>query len=61
MPKVKYIETDLHDKLSTIIEDFPHNIDQIHPFYSDLLLLHVAPYDKDHYKVALRQVNTARN
>ncbi|PIA58763.1 hypothetical protein AQUCO_00500598v1 [Aquilegia coerulea] len=57
MRKVKYTETNFHDKLSTIIDDFPR-LDDIHPFYGDLL--HVL-YNKDHYKLALGQINTARN
>ncbi|KAF3777573.1 Nucleolar GTP-binding protein 1 [Nymphaea thermarum] len=57
MRKVKFTQTTLHDKLSTIIDDFPR-LDDIHPFYSDLL--HVL-YNKDHYKLALAQVNTARS
>ena len=57
MRKVKYTQTNFHDKLSTIIEEFPR-LDDIHPFYGDLL--HVL-YNKDHYKLALGQINTARN
>ncbi|XP_031486921.1 nucleolar GTP-binding protein 1-like [Nymphaea colorata] len=57
MRKVKFTQTTFHDKLSTIIDDFPR-LDDIHPFYSDLL--HVL-YNKDHYKLALAQVNTARS
>ncbi|XP_019056302.1 PREDICTED: nucleolar GTP-binding protein 1-like [Tarenaya hassleriana] len=57
MRKVKYTQQNFHEKLSTIIDEFPR-LDQIHPFYGDLL--HVL-YNKDHYKLALGQVNTARN
>ncbi|KAA0061017.1 nucleolar GTP-binding protein 1-like [Cucumis melo var. makuwa] len=57
MRKVKYTQTNFHEKLSTIIDEFPR-LDDIHPFYGDLL--HVL-YNKDHYKLALGQVNTARN
>ncbi|KAH7836271.1 hypothetical protein Vadar_034241 [Vaccinium darrowii] len=57
MRKVKYTQQNFHEKLSTIVEEFPR-LDGIHPFYSDLL--HVL-YDKDHYKLALGQINTARN
>ncbi|KAF5185198.1 Nucleolar gtp-binding protein [Thalictrum thalictroides] len=57
MRKVKYTQTNFHDKLSTIIDEFPR-LDDIHPFYGDLL--HVL-YNKDHYKLALGQINTARN
>lgn len=31
---------------------------QVHPFYADLMNV---LYDKDHYKLALGQLNTARN
>ena len=41
----------------SLLEDFPR-VDDIHPFYSDLLNV---LYDKDHYKLALGQLNTARN
>ena len=57
MRKVKYTQTNYYDKLSTIIDEFPR-LDDIHPFYGDLL--HVL-YNKDHYKLALGQINTARN
>lgn len=57
MRKVKFTQQNFHEKLSKIIEEFPR-LDDIHPFYGDLL--HVL-YNKDHYKLALGQVNTARN
>ncbi|XWS52519.1 hypothetical protein CRYUN_Cryun11dG0077500 [Craigia yunnanensis] len=57
MRKVKYTQQNFHEKLSTIIDEFPRLAD-IHPFYGDLL--HVL-YNKDHYKLALGQINTARN
>ncbi|XP_073302803.1 nucleolar GTP-binding protein 1-like [Primulina huaijiensis] len=57
MRKVKFTQQNFHEKLSTIIEEFPR-LDGIHPFYGDLL--HVL-YNKDHYKLALGQINTARN
>ncbi|CAN6483574.1 unnamed protein product [Victoria cruziana] len=57
MRKVKFTQTTFHEKLSNIIDEFPR-LDDIHPFYSDLL--HVL-YNKDHYKLALAQVNTARS
>ncbi|PRQ45444.1 putative nucleolar GTP-binding protein [Rosa chinensis] len=56
MRKVKYTQTDFHEKLSTIIDEFPR-LEDIHPFYGDLL--HVV-YNKDHYKLALDQIDTAR-
>ncbi|KAF6157339.1 hypothetical protein GIB67_004277 [Kingdonia uniflora] len=57
MRKVKYTQTNFHEKISNIIDEFPR-LDDIHPFYGDLL--HVL-YNKDHYKLALGQINTARN
>ncbi|KAL6529349.1 hypothetical protein OROGR_014972 [Orobanche gracilis] len=57
MRKVKFTQSNYYDKLSTIIDEFPR-LDDIHPFYGDLL--HVL-YNKDHYKLALGQINTARN
>jgi nucleolar GTP-binding protein len=57
MRKVKYTQSTLHDKLSQILTDFPV-LDQIHPFYADLMNV---LYDKDHYKLALGQLNTARH
>ncbi|KAG0502481.1 hypothetical protein HPP92_002553 [Vanilla planifolia] len=57
MRKVRFTQQNFHEKLSTIIEEFPL-LDDIHPFYGDLL--HVL-YNKDHYKLALGQINTARN
>ena len=57
MRKVKFTQTSWNEKLSRILEDFPR-VDDIHPFYSDLLNV---LYDKDHYKLALGQLNTARN
>lgn len=57
MRKVKYTQQNFHEKIAAIIEEFPR-LDDIHPFYGDLL--HVL-YNKDHYKLALGQLNTASN
>lgn len=57
MRKVKFTATNWNEKLTTILDDFP-KIEDIHPFYSDLLNV---LYDKDHYKLALGQMNTCRN
>ncbi|KAK1260651.1 Nucleolar GTP-binding protein 1 [Acorus gramineus] len=57
MRKVKFTEQNFREKLSTIIDEFPR-LEDIHPFYGDLL--HVL-YNKDHYKLALGQINSARN
>jgi len=55
--KIKFTQQNYHDKLTQIITDFPR-LEDIHPFYSDLLNI---LYDKDHYKLALGQINTARH
>lgn len=57
MRKVKYTQATFHEKLSQILDDFPR-LDDIHPFYADLINV---LYDKDHYKLALGQINIARN
>ncbi|ONK70836.1 uncharacterized protein A4U43_C04F2030 [Asparagus officinalis] len=57
MRKVRYTQENFSEKLSAIILEFPR-LDDIHPFYGDLL--HVL-YNKDHYKLALGQINTAKN
>ncbi|GAB0093347.1 Nucleolar GTP-binding protein 1 [Sergentomyia squamirostris] len=55
--KVKYTQQNMHDRLSQIIQDFP-KLDDVHPFYADLMNV---LYDKDHYKLALGQLNIARS
>lgn len=55
--KVKFTQQNFHDRLSQIIQDFP-KLDDVHPFYADLMNV---LYDKDHYKLALGQLNTARH
>jgi nucleolar GTP-binding protein len=57
MRKVKYTQQNFHDRLSRIIQEFP-KLDDVHPFYADLMNI---LYDKDHYKLALGQLNTARH
>lgn len=57
MRKVKYTASQWHDKLLAIVSGFP-KVDDIHPFYADLLNV---LYDKDHYKLALGQLSVARN
>merc|ERR1719230_686423 len=56
MRKVKYCQTTYHEKFTKILEDFP-KIDDIHPFYADLCNV---LYDRDHFKLALGQVNTTK-
>ena len=55
--KVKYTQQNFHDKLACIITEFP-KLDDIHPFYADLMNV---LYDKDHYKIALGQINTSKH
>ncbi|KAM6948131.1 GTP-binding protein 4 [Aplochiton taeniatus] len=57
MRKVKFTQQNYHDRLSQILMDFP-KLDDIHPFYADLMNV---LYDKDHYKLALGQINIAKN
>merc|ERR1719240_752066 len=56
MRKVKYCQTTYGEKFGKLLEDFP-KIDDIHPFYADLCNV---LYDRDHYKLALGQVNAAK-
>ncbi|XP_023660638.2 GTP-binding protein 4 [Paramormyrops kingsleyae] len=57
MRKVKFTQQNYHDRLSQILTDFP-KLDDVHPFYADLMNV---LYDKDHYKLALGQINIAKN
>lgn len=57
MRKVKYTQQTFDEKLGIIIDEFPR-LEDIHPFYSDLMNV---LYDRDHYKLALAQINTARH
>lgn len=36
MRKVKFTQSNWHDKLTQILDDFP-KVDDVHPFYSDLM------------------------
>uniref|UniRef100_A0A8D3E848 GTP binding protein 4 n=1 Tax=Scophthalmus maximus TaxID=52904 RepID=A0A8D3E848_SCOMX len=54
---VKFTQQSYHDRLTQILTDFP-KLDDIHPFYADLMNV---LYDKDHYKLALGQINIAKN
>ncbi|BDA46889.1 Nucleolar GTP-binding protein 1 [Coccomyxa sp. Obi] len=57
MRKVKFTQSNWHEKLSKILDDFP-KVDDMHPFFGDLLNV---LYDRDHYKLALGQLHTARS
>ncbi len=56
MRKVKFTQQNYHDRLTKILDDFPR-LEDIHPFYRDLMNV---LYSKDHYKLALGQLHTAR-
>ncbi|CAG8671953.1 18078_t:CDS:10, partial [Cetraspora pellucida] len=57
MRKVKFTQDSFDERLNAILEEFP-KLNDIHPFYSDLMNV---LYDKDHYKLALGQINVARH
>ncbi|KAL6763518.1 P-loop containing nucleoside triphosphate hydrolase protein [Haematococcus lacustris] len=57
MRKVKFTAANWNERLTAILDEFP-KVEDMHPFYGDLLNV---LYDKDHYKLALGQLNTARN
>jgi hypothetical protein len=42
MRKVKYTQTNWHEKLSMILDEFPR-VDDVHPFYADLLNVRARP------------------
>ena len=56
MRKVKYTHMNYNEKLTQILGDFPR-LDDIHPFYADLINV---LYDKDHFKLALGQLNISK-
>ncbi|KAG8835673.1 Nucleolar GTP-binding protein 1 [Serendipita sp. 399] len=57
MRKVKFTQESFDEKLGAILSDFPI-LDNLHPFLSSLLNV---LYDKNHYKLALGQLNTAKH
>lgn len=57
MRKVKFCADAFKEKLTAIVEQFP-KVEDIHPFFADILNV---LYDRDHYKIALGQVNVIRN
>ncbi|XP_013586018.1 PREDICTED: nucleolar GTP-binding protein 1 [Brassica oleracea var. oleracea] len=56
MRKIKFTQSNFVEKLSTIVYEFPR-LEEINPFYDNLFNV---LYDKDHYKLALGQLNTAK-
>ncbi|RZC42005.1 nucleolar GTP-binding protein 1 [Asbolus verrucosus] len=55
--KIKFSQQSFHDRLTQILTEFP-KLDDMHPFYADLMNI---LYDKDHYKLALGQINIAKH
>jgi nucleolar GTP-binding protein len=55
--KIKFTQQTISERLGNILTDFPR-LNDIHPFYADLSN---TLYDRDHYKLALGQINTARS
>lgn len=56
MRKVKFTQENYTEKLERILREFPR-LDDVHPFYADLINV---LYSRDHYKLALAQLSTAR-
>ena len=56
MRKVKFTSQNMVERLKMITDSFPQ-LDDVHPFYADLMNV---LYDRDHYKLALGQINTTR-
>ncbi len=57
MRKVKFTQANFAEKMQVILAEFP-KLEDVHPFYSDLMNV---LYDRDHYKLALGQINTAKH
>lgn len=57
MRKVKFTCETIVDRLDRVLQDFPR-LDDVHPFYADLCNV---LYDRDHYKLALGQLNVAKH
>ncbi|KAG8913664.1 Nucleolar GTP-binding protein 1, partial [Tulasnella sp. 408] len=62
MRKVKFCQDCFDEKLGAILTEFPildaSPLKNLHPFISSLMNV---LYDKNHYKLALGQLNTARH
>jgi nucleolar GTP-binding protein len=56
MRKIKFTQQNASEALGRIISSFPR-LDDIHPFYADLMNI---LYDRDHYKLALGQINISK-
>lgn len=56
MRKIKFTQQTIAERLGQILSTFPR-LDDVHPFYADLMNI---LYDRDHYKLALGQVNVSK-
>ncbi len=57
MRKIKFTGEEFVNRLGDILNEFPH-LDSLHPFYADLCNV---LYDRDHYKLALGQLNICKS
>lgn len=55
--KVKFSSGEFIARLDGIVKEFPV-LEDVHPFYADLIGI---LYDRDHYKIALGQVNSTKH
>jgi len=55
--KVRYMTQLCEERFGKILEEFPKR-DELHPFYRSLFDIN---YERDHYKVALGQINTLKS
>ena len=55
--KIKFTQDTFSEKLQSILDEFP-KLNDIHPFHQDLLNV---LYDRDHLKIALSQMSTAKH
>ncbi|CCG84272.1 protein of unknown function [Taphrina deformans PYCC 5710] len=55
--KIKFTQDTFSEKLQSILDEFP-KLNDIHPFHQDLLNV---LYDRDHLKIALSQLSTAKH
>ena len=55
---MKTVITNINTFIIVILGIYYHFYQEIHPFYADLMNI---LYDKDHYKLALGQVNMAKH
>ncbi|UYV63166.1 GTPBP4 [Cordylochernes scorpioides] len=55
MRKVKYTQTNFHEKIKTILDEFP-KLESIHPFFADLINM---LYEAEHFTLALKQLKRA--